>query len=322
MTRAPTMSPNSPAQAPGGVLLLDKPVGMSSNGALQSVRRMMGRIKAGHTGTLDPMATGLLPICLGEATKFAGGLLEADKIYEAVLRLGIATDTGDAEGEPIFHGDWAGAAERVGAILAEFQGEIEQTPPMFSAIKHHGRPLYEYARKGQQIERNSRPVRIYEIAVLSSNPPDVGLRVHCSKGTYVRTLAHDIGLRLGCGAHLAALRRTAIGTLRIEDAVSLSALEAADEIVRWSLLHGADLLVSHLPAAALPDADARAILHGKVVALPAGCIASGPVRLYDANGVFLGVGLAGEGRIVARRMCSVPNAPADGMRLEEVRASG
>jgi tRNA pseudouridine55 synthase len=318
------MSPNNPSQAPegGGLLLLDKPGGMSSNGALQGVRRIMGRIKAGHTGTLDPMATGLLPICLGEATKFAGGLLEADKIYEAVLRLGTATDTGDAEGGPIFHGDWTGEVERMGAILAEFQGEIEQTPPMFSAIKHRGRPLYEYARKGQPVERSSRPVRIYEIAVLSSNPPDIGLRVHCSKGTYIRTLAHDIGLRLGCGAHLAALRRTAIGTLGIEDAVPLAALEAADEATRWSLLRGADLLVSHLPAAALPAADAKAILHGKVVALPGGCIASGVVRLYDPNGVFLGVGLAGDGRIAPRRMCSVSNAPIDGMRLEEVSASG
>lgn len=305
-----------------GLLLLDKPAGMSSNGALQSVRRIMGRIKAGHTGTLDPMATGLLPLCLGEATKFASGLLEADKVYEAVVRLGVATDTGDAEGEPIFRGDLAGAAERMNEVLAEFQGEIEQTPPMFSAIKHRGRPLYEYARKGQQIERNSRPVRIYEIAVLSNNPPDIGLRIHCSKGTYVRTLAHDIGLRLGCGAHLAALRRTAIGALRIEDAVPLAALEAADEATRWSLLRGSDLLVSHLPAAALPAADAKAILHGKVVALPEDCTVSGPVRLYDANGVFLGVGLAGDGRIVPRRMCSVGSAPTDGMRLEEVSASG
>lgn len=324
MTRVPTMSPNSPTQARGGggLLLLDKPAGMSSNGALQSVRRIMGRIKAGHTGTLDPMATGLLPICLGEATKFAGGLLEADKIYEAVLRLGVATDTGDAEGEPIFHGDWAGAAEQMGAILAEFQGEIEQTPPMFSAIKHRGRPLYEYARKGQQIERSSRRVSIYEIVVLGSTPPDIRLRLRCSKGTYVRTLADDIGLRLGCGAHLAALRRTAIGTLRIEDAVPLPALEAADEATQWSLMRGADLLVSHLPSAALSAADAKAILHGKVVALPEGCIASGAVRLYDADEVFLGVGLAGDGRIAPRRMCSVPNASTDGMRLEEVSASG
>jgi tRNA pseudouridine55 synthase len=320
------MSLSSPrgvgGRAVSGLLLLDKPAGMSSNGALQSVRRIMGRIKAGHTGTLDPMATGLLPLCLGEATKFAGGLLEADKIYEATVRLGVATDSGDAEGEPIFQGDWAEAAERIDAILAEFHGEIEQTPPMFSAIKHRGRPLYEYARKGQQIERNSRPVRIYELAVLTSNPPYIGLRVHCSKGTYVRTLAHDIGMRLGCGAHLAALRRTAIGALRIEDGVSLAALEAADEATRWSFLRGADLLVAHLPEAALPAADAKAILHGKVVALPVDCTASGAVRLYDANGVFLGVGHAGDGRIVPRRMCSVPNAPIAGMRLEEVSASG
>src|SRR5829696_9142078 len=154
-------------EARSGVCLLDKPSGVSSNGALQRVRHLFGRIKAGHTGTLDPLATGLLPLCLGEATKFASGLLEADKTYEAMVRLGIATTTGDAEGEAVFQGDVGGAAERVEEVLCEFRGEIEQTPPMFSALKHRGRPLYEYARQGQEIERSARRVRVYELAVLN-----------------------------------------------------------------------------------------------------------------------------------------------------------
>lgn len=318
------MIPNSvPQVRDDGVLLLDKPAGLTSNAALQSVRRLMGRIKAGHTGTLDPMATGLLPICLGEATKFAGGFLEADKAYEAVVRLGMATDTGDAEGQAIFQGDWTAAAGEIDEALTEFRGEIEQMPPMFSAIKHQGRPLYEYARKGQEIERGRRAVHVYEIAILSKSPPDFRLLIRCSKGTYVRTLAHDIGSRLGCGAHLAALRRTAIGALSVEDAVSLPALEGSDQVTRRSFVRGADLLVFHLPAAELTALDAKSILQGKVVELTEPHRASGAVRLYDERGAFLGVGFAAEGKIVPRRMCSIPLSPAGaGMRLEELPVPG
>jgi len=306
-----------------GVLLLDKPAGMSSNAALQGVRRLMGRIKAGHTGTLDPMATGLLPVCLGEATKFASGLLDADKVYEAVVRLGVATDTGDAEGEPIFRGEWTAAAAQIDEVLREFRGEIEQMPPMFSAIKHRGRPLYEYARKGQEIERSHRTVRVYEVAILSKSPPDFRLLIRCSKGTYVRTLAHDIGSRLGCGAHLAALRRTMIGALRIEDAVSLPALERSDQATRRSFVRSVDLLVLHLPAAYLTAVEAKSILQGKVVEPKELHSASGNLRLYDQSGSFLGVGLVAEGKIVPRRMCSIPLPHRnDGMRLEELSASG
>jgi tRNA pseudouridine55 synthase len=279
-----------------GVLLLDKPAGMSSNAALQSVRRLMGRIKAGHTGTLDPMATGLLPVCLGEATKFASGLLDADKVYEAVVRLGVATDTGDAEGEVIFRGEWTAAAAQIDEVLTEFRGEIEQMPPMFSAIKHRGRPLYEYARKGQEIERSHRSVRVYEIAILSKSPPDFRLLIRCSKGTYVRTLAHDIGSRLGCGS---------------------------DQATRRSFVRSVDLLVLHLPAAYLTAVEAKSVLQGKVVEPTELHSASGNLRLYDQSGAFLGVGLVAEGKIVPRRMCSIPLPHRnDGRRLEELSASG
>ena len=302
------MSPNNSAQGSGasGVLLLDKPSGMSSNTALQCVRRLLGRVKGGHTGTLDPLATGLLPICLGEATKFSGGLLEADKTYDAVVRLGTATTTGDAEGEPVFQGNVEGVEERVDEVLLKFCGEIEQMPPMFSALKHHGRPLYEYARRGEDIERRARKVSIYELTVLKRNFPDITLRVRCSKGTYVRSLAHDLGVSLGCGGHLTALRRTGVGSLRITDAASLEALEAMEQSARWSCVRGTDLLLSHLPAIVLPVMDAKAVLQGRVVGTPGAVQDSGHVRLYDEDGSFLGLGMAqGEDRkIIPKSMCS------------------
>ena len=288
-----------------GVLLLDKPSGMSSNTALQCVRRLLGRVKGGHTGTLDPLATGLLPICLGEATKFSGGLLEADKTYDAVVRLGTATTTGDAEGETVFEGIVEGAEQRIDAALHEFRGVIQQMPPMFSALKHHGRPLYEYARRGEDIERRARKVSIYELTVLERNFPEITVRVRCSKGTYVRSLAHDLGVRLGCGGHLTALRRTGVGWLRITDAASLEALEAMEQSARWSCVHGTDLLLSHLPAVVLPSTDARAVLQGRAVGTPS-AVDPGHVRLYDEDGWFLGLGMAqGEDRkIIPKRMCS------------------
>src|SRR5262245_16896298 len=183
-----------------GVALVDQAAGMSSNAALQAVRRLFGGVKGGHTGTLDPLATGLLPVCLGAATKFAGVLLETDKTYEAVVGLGLATTTGDAEGEPLFRGPVEGCLERVSEALAAFTGEIEQMPPMFSAIKHHGRALYHYARAGQSVERRPRQVTVHTLDLIAARIDAISLRIHCSKGTYIRTLAHDIGERLGCGA--------------------------------------------------------------------------------------------------------------------------
>ena len=212
-----------------GVLLLDKPEGLSSNHALQRVKRALDARKAGHTGTLDPFATGLLVCCLGRATKIAGAMLDADKVYEATLAWGAETDSGDLTGEVVarapegFAGVDAGQLE---AVLPAFRGEIEQVPPMYSALKRDGKPLYEYARQGIELERPARRVHIRELTLLDCQPMQARLRVHCSKGTYIRTLAQDIGRQLGCKAHLTALRRTRVGPFDLADAVGLEALQA------------------------------------------------------------------------------------------------
>jgi tRNA pseudouridine55 synthase len=289
-----------------GVILLDKPYGMTSNRALQTVRRLFGRVKAGHTGTLDPLATGLLPLCLGEATKYAGGLLEADKTYEATIQLGVATTTGDAEGEAVFRGQIAGCPERVPGILAEFTGEIDQLPPMFSALKHQGRPLYSYARAGEEVERRTRRVTVRGLELLTPSGPEFKVRVRCSKGTYIRTLAQDIGARLGCGAHLSALRRTAIGRLDIAEAVTLDRLESAADIERLAWLRPMDLLVSDLQSIVLDTPRAEAILQGRPVDV-ADSLSPGAVRIYAADGAFLGLGMGGEGRrLTPKRMRADP----------------
>jgi tRNA pseudouridine55 synthase len=286
-----------------GVVLLDKPSGMSSNAALQIVRRLFGRVKAGHTGTLDPLATGLLPVCLGDATKFAGGLLEADKVYDAIIRLGTATSTGDAEGEPILSASTEGCLERLPQTLASFMGEIDQLPPMFSALKHHGRPLYRYARAGQSVERQPRRVTIYALALVSTSGVDALVRVHCSKGTYVRSLAHEIGVRLGCGAHVGALRRVGIGRLKIEEAVGLDALAALTEVERLSYLRPADVLLAHLPAVVVDPTRAEALVQGRTVEMAEAAVL-GRVRLYAQDGQFLGLGAgAGVGLLSPKRMC-------------------
>ena len=282
-----------------GVLLLDKPLGMSSNAALQAVRKLFGRVKGGHTGTLDPLASGLLPVCLGAATKFAGGLLEADKTYEAIILLGVATTTGDAEGDPILEANPAGCMARLPEVLEAFTGDVDQVPPMFSAIKHLGRPLYRYARAGQSVERQARRVRVYALELLSSSGLEVSVRVRCSKGTYIRTLAHDIGLRLGCGAHLKALRRTGIGGFRIEQAVGLDRLAQLTEPERVGCLRSADVLLADLPAVVVDRVQAEALLQGRSVALPAPL---GAVRLYAEDGLFLGLGAGGQGLLLPKRM--------------------
>ena len=282
-----------------GVLLLDKPPGMSSNAALQAVRKLFGRVKGGHTGTLDPLATGLLPLCLGAATKFAGGLLEADKTYDAVIVLGVATTTGDAEGAPILEVDPEGCLARVPEVLEAFTGDVDQVPPMFSAIKHRGRPLYHYARTGQSVERQARRVRVYALELLSAPGVELSVRVRCSKGTYIRTLAHDIGLRLGCGAHLRALRRTGIGGFKIEEALGLDQLAELTESERLGCLRPADILLADLPAVVVDHAQAEALLQGRAVARPAPL---GSVRLYAEDGLFLGLGAAGQGLVLPKRM--------------------
>ena len=245
-----------------GVLLLDKPVGLSSNAALQKAKRLYRAEKAGHTGTLDPLASGLLPLCFGAATKFAQVSLDADKSYTATLRLGCTTSTGDAEGEVLRHRPVEVDRAAIDAACAALVGEIEQLPPMHSALKQHGRALYDYARAGIAVERSPRRVVIHRLSVLDTQPDRLVIDVVCSKGTYVRTLAEDLGERLGCGAHLAALRRTASGPLHIDQAVTLERLEALTEAERDVLLLPADALIADWPAWRLSADEAARFLTG------------------------------------------------------------
>lgn len=290
-----------------GVLLLDKPQGMTSNSALQSARRLLNAAKAGHTGTLDPMATGLLPLTFGEATKFSQMLLDADKAYEATVRLGVETDSGDADGTEI-----ATAAVNVDeaalrTALARLTGEIEQIPPMYSALKRDGKPLYEYARAGIELERAARRVTVHALDLLAVEDERLRIRVLCSKGTYVRTLAIDLGRLLGCGAHLTALRRTAIGPFSVEEAVTLQALEAAALEWRDALLAPADALVAHLPRVDLSGEQTASLLQGRPLAeFPA---PPGPVRVYG-EGRFLGLAECGaERQLAPKRLISTSADP-------------
>lgn len=249
-------------QKVNGVLLLDKPIGLSSNGALQKVRRAFGAAKAGHTGTLDPFATGLLVCCFGEATKFSDDLLNADKTYDAVMQLGFETTTGDTEGEVVEFTteqveallalkalDTLAVKEHVLKIFGQFVGLINQHPPMYSALKHQGKPLYEYARNGLEIHRETRAINIYSLSVNFISLPQIGFRVRCSKGTYIRTLAQDIGRALGVGAHLTELRRLAIADLDLSKAYQLAVIEAteSEQNLAPNCLYPVDYLISALP---------------------------------------------------------------------------
>lgn len=269
-----------------GLLLLDKAVGMSSNDALVRARRLFNARKAGHGGTLDPLASGLLPVAFGEATKFAGDALGADKVYLAELALGLTTDTGDAEGTVLERRPVTVDLGGLQSVVAGFVGEIEQVPPMYSALKRDGRPLYEYARAGQTLERAPRRITIHRLDLLELAPvPDVlpgapgsmraVLRVACSKGTYVRTLAEDIGRVLGCGAHLSALRRERVGPLTVARAVTLEQLEAMTTEQRLACLAPVDSLLVGLPAVRLDDTHARRFLHGQRLRLPASAAPAG-----------------------------------------------
>ena len=292
-----------------GVLLFDKPVGLSSNAALQRVKRLFDAAKAGHTGTLDPMASGLLPLCLGEATKFAGYLLDADKVYLASVRLGFSTTTGDAEGEVLSEGGpLPQDRAQVEAVLAGLIGEMDQVPPMYSALKRDGKPLYAYARTGQTVERAPRRIQVYALDALRIDADRLEIRVRVSKGTYIRVLAEEIGHRLGCGAHLAALRREETGGFHLRDALSLEALDAMSPIARTSRLLPADSLVATLPRLDLDPATAQALRHGRVVdgmlGAPAGC-----VRVYAAGLGFIGLCDRDQaGRLGPRRLMSTENA--------------
>lgn len=249
-----------------GVLLLDKPTGLTSNAALQKAKRLYRAQKAGHTGTLDPLASGLLPLCFGEATKFAQRLLDAPKGYLATIRFGATTTTGDAEGDIREQRPVALTRAGLEAILARFVGNLMQVPPMHSALKVDGRPLYRYARAGEEVAREARSVVVHALDLVDWNPPDAVVAVSCSKGTYVRVLAEDIGAAAGCGAHLAGLRRTATGGFRIEDGVTLERLEAMTDAERDAALLPAAALLADLPTLALDASDARRFSQGQAIA--------------------------------------------------------
>ncbi|HXZ07202.1 MAG TPA: tRNA pseudouridine(55) synthase TruB [Paraburkholderia sp.] len=298
--------PRVPRRALDGVLLLDKPVGLSSNDALIRAKRLYLAKKAGHTGTLDPLASGLLPLCFGEATKFSQDLLEADKTYEATMRLGVRTTTGDAEGEAVQTRDVSCDEAAVVAALSQFRGEIVQIPPMYSALKRDGKPLYEYARAGQVVEREGRNVTIHALELLACALPDVTFRVTCSKGTYVRTLAEDIGEALGCGAHLVALRRIGVGALTLDHAVTLDALSDAAESERDAWLQPVDALLSTFPSVQLDAESTRRFLHGQRLRLSDLAIDDAArqaprVRVYG-EGRLLGVAKAAEGVLAPDRL--------------------
>jgi tRNA pseudouridine55 synthase len=278
--------PSAPRRRVDGVLLLDKPPVLSSNAALQRAKRLYRAEKAGHTGTLDPLASGLLPLCFGEATKFAQAMLDARKEYVATVCFGIATSTGDAEGETIAERPAEFARSELEAVLPRFTGQIAQIPPRHAALKHEGRAYYEYARAGIEIPRVAREVDVGALAIVAWSPPAATLRVECGKGTYVRTLAEDIASALGTCGHLSALRRTAVGPFALDDAVTLDRLEADDDDARDALLLPIDAPLAALPRIELAPAEALALLQGRGV--PAGDRAAGRCRGY-CDGRFAGM---------------------------------
>jgi tRNA pseudouridine55 synthase len=288
-----------------GVLLLDKPVGLSSNAALQRVRRLAGRIKAGHCGSLDPLASGMLPICLGEATRLAGELLEGRKCYRFGLLLGERSATGDAEGEIVERCAVPDlAAAYVESVLAAFHGAHQQVPPMYSALKRDGQPLYRLARAGLSVERAPRPIVIEELQLLGSAGAVLELRVLCSKGTYVRVLGEDIARALGSCGRLSSLRRDYVEPFEHEVPTSLDALEQTSPGT-WPVLP-ADRAVGHLPILRLDAAQALALRRGQAVGMPDGDPACGRWRLYDPQGRFLGLGRSADGALKVQRLFSAP----------------
>jgi tRNA pseudouridine55 synthase len=284
-----------------GALLVDKPIGLSSNAALQEAKRLFGADKAGHGGTLDPLASGLLVVLFGEATKFAGPMLDADKEYVAKVKLGERTDTGDAEGVVLETKPVRVTEKKIEDVLTRFRGTIEQTPPMHSALKRDGVPLYKLARKGQTVERKPRPVQIYNLALLGREGKVLELRVRCSKGTYIRVLGEDIGAALGTGAHLAGLRRTASGRFRIADAATLDVLkEKPDRSTRVLPL---SVLLEGMPRAVLNTAAEGRLRNG--LSLKISDVAEGVCALYRADGAVIGLGEASaEGVLKALRLTS------------------
>lgn len=321
-----TTHKRAPRDRIDGLLLLDKPSGMTSNDALVRARRLFNARKAGHGGTLDPMASGLLPIAFGEATKFTGDALGADKTYLAEVTFGITTETGDREGSVLDSSAVAATPDDVRRAAGAFVGEISQLPPMFSALKRDGRPLYEYARAGVTVERQPRRVTIHALDLLACVPVEgvsagapgslrATLRVACSKGTYIRTLAEDIGKALGCGAHLSGLRRERVGVAGIDAAVTLDALEAMDVRQRLACLAPLDALLSGLPVVTLDDDFARRFLHGQRLRLAQQAAAqrhddSRRVRVYGRE-ALLGIGVLERGLLVPQRLLGLPQDAPD-----------
>ncbi len=289
-----------------GILLLDKPLGITSNKALQDVKRIFKAQKAGHTGSLDPLADGLLPICFGAATKVSAFLLDADKHYQVRIKLGVTTTTADAEGEVLKTRPADGITESdIQKALTEFEGDIEQIPPMYSALKHKGERLYKLAREGIEVEREPRPVTIHSITIQGYSEPELDLDVHCSKGTYIRTLAEDIGANLGCGAHVIALRRTGVGPYGADGLVTMEqitqlaedGLSALDE-----LLLPIDSAMASWPEVKLSPDGTFYLKQGQPVLVP-NAPTEGMVRIYDANGSFMGAGeILDDGKVAPRRM--------------------
>lgn len=287
-----------------GVLLLNKPRGITSQTAVSRVKRLFSAAKAGHTGTLDPLADGLLPVCLGEATKFSQGLLDADKGYRAVMRLGITTTTGDLEGDVLEQKVPTVDAASLAAAVVQFRGDIPQIPPMYSALKRDGKPLYVYARAGKEVPREARTVHISQLEIVAISGADVTLDVQCSKGTYVRVLAEDIGRALGCGAALAALTRTVVGSLRIEASLGFEALESLPPPNRHGVLLPVDSLVQRFPRLDLGPDDVQRLRFGQAVESAASAI-TGIARAYGPGDHFVGlVECEPGGRTVARRLVS------------------
>ena len=295
-----------------GVLLLDKPAGISSAQALAKAKWLLNAQKAGHTGTLDPFATGLLPLCFGEATKFSQDLLDADKTYETTLVLGERTSTGDIEGDVVERRSVTVTREQLDSVLMQFVGALQQVPPMHSALKRDGKPLYEYARAGITLQREPRAIYIHTLELLEFAPPQIRLRVRCSKGTYVRVLGEDIGAALGCGAHLGALRRTAISGLAMVHAVTLEQLAACPADERDQYLQPVDTLLSSFPALVLDDTLTRRFRQGQRIALERAGVslpcASGRVRVYDTQSALVGTGQLLEGALLAPERLLVDTA--------------
>ena len=285
-----------------GVFLLDKPQGMSSNDIMQKVKRIFQANKAGHTGALDPLATGMLPICLGEATKFSQFLLDADKRYLVTAKLGERTDTSDAEGQIVETHEVKVKTPEILTALEQFRGDILQVPTMFSALKHNGKPLYEYARQGITVEREARPITIFELNFIEYNAPYLTLEVHCSKGTYIRTLVDDLGEALGCGAHVTMLRRTAVADYPTEKMLDWNALQALAEAQDLALLDALllpmDTAVAKLPALTLNESQTQGIGFGQRVKFDNPNRLQGQVRLFSHENHFLGVAVIDENNVI------------------------